>query len=412
MTKSDHYKNLSNLNNRIAVAGHICLDIIPPFDNSKKKVDELFLPGKLIEVGPAIISTGGAVSNTGLALHRLGVPTTLMGKIGSDFFGKIILDLLNIRDPALTKGMIMSAKSNTSYTVVISPPGSDRVFLHFPGANDDFSATDLGAIGLGGVHIFHFGYPPLMRRMYQNEGRELEALFRWVQNQGITTSLDLAKPDPKSEAGRVDWKLILERVLPFVDIFMPSVDEILYMLHRDFFHSLTQKHGEFNFIRFLDTKLLDSLADTLIKMGSNVVAIKLGDQGLYLRTGKNVQRLAGVIDPTYETALWSDRQLLAPCFQTNVIGTTGTGDCSVAGLLTGVTLGVGPVDALTLAVGVGACCTENLDATSGVPSLNIVCNRINAGWKCRNLHIKKPGWKWLKDRSIWQGPRDKDSNNL
>ncbi|MGD8963569.1 MAG: carbohydrate kinase family protein, partial [Desulfobacterales bacterium] len=140
MTKSDHYKNLSNLNNRIAVAGHICLDIIPPFDNSKKKVDELFLPGKLIEVGPAIISTGGAVSNTGLALHRLGVPTTLMGKIGSDFFGKIILDLLNIRDPALTKGMIMSAKSNTSYTVVISPPGSDRVFLHFPGANDDFNA--------------------------------------------------------------------------------------------------------------------------------------------------------------------------------------------------------------------------------------------------------------------------------
>ena len=147
-------------------------------------------------------------------------------------------------------------------------------------------------------------------------------------------------------------------------------------------------------------------------MGSNVVAIKLGDQGLYLRTGKKIQPLAGVTDPADETKLWSDRQLLAPCFHTNVIGTTGTGDCTVAGLLTGVTLGVSPVDALTLAVGVGACCTENLDATSGVPSLNIVYNRINAGWKCRDLHIKRPGWKWLKDRSIWQGPRDKDSKNL
>jgi sugar/nucleoside kinase (ribokinase family) len=412
MINSGLYKNLSNLNKKIAVAGHICLDIIPPFDDPKKNFDKLILPGKLIQVGPAIISTGGAVSNTGLALYRLGVQTILMGKIGSDFFGKIILDLLKTQDPALTKGMVMSAKSNTSYTVVISPPGSDRIFLHFPGANDDFDATDLRDIGLGGVHIFHFGYPPLMRRMYQNGGRELEALFRWVQNQGITTSLDLAKPDPKSEAGRVDWKLILERVLPFVDIFIPSVDEILYMLHRDIFHSLTQKHGEFNFIKFLDTELLDSLADTLIKMGSNVVAIKLGDQGLYLRTGKKIQRLAGVTDPADETKLWSDRQLLAPCFHTNVIGTTGTGDCTVAGLLTGVTLGVSPVDALTLAVGVGACCTENLDATSGVPSLNIVYNRINAGWKCRDLHIKRPGWKWLKDRSIWQGPRDKDSKNL
>lgn len=413
MMNSELYMNLSSLNKKIAVAGHVCLDIIPPFDGPKKNFDKLILPGKLIEVGPPIISTGGAVSNTGLALHRLGVPTILIGKIGSDFFGKIILDLLNSQDPALTKGMVLSAKSNTSYTVVISPPGSDRLFLHCPGANDDFSATDLRDIDLGGIHIFHFGYPPLMRRMYQSEGRELEALFRWVQNQGVTTSLDLAKPDPESEAGRVDWRLILERVLPFVDIFLPSVDEILFMLHRDIFHSLTQKHGEINFIKFLDTELLDNLADTLIKMGSNVVAIKLGDQGLYLRTGKNIQRLAGAMeDSTNEITRWSERQLIAPCFHTNVIGTTGTGDCTVAGLLAGVTLRVNPVDALRLAVGVGACCTENLDATSGIPSLNLVYNRINVGWKCRDLHINKPGWKWLKDQFIWQGPRDKTANNL
>ena len=409
MMNSDLYKNLSGLKKKIAVAGHVCLDIIPPFDGPRESFDKLILPGKLIEVGPALLSTGGAVSNTGLALHRLGIPTVLMGKIGSDFFGKIILYLLNSQNPTLTKGMVISAKSNTSYTVIISLPDSDRLFLHFPGANDDFSAIDLQDIHLGGIHVFHFGYPPLMRRMYQNEGRELEALFRWVQNQGIMTSLDLAKPDPESEAGRVDWRLILERVLPFVDIFLPSVDEILFMLHRDFFHSLTQKHGEVNFIKFLDTEVLDNLADTLIKMGSNVVAIKLGDQGLYLRTGKNIQRLAGA---TNEISRWSDRQLIAPCFHTDVIGTTGTGDCTVAGLLAGLALGVNPVDALKLAVGVGACCTENLDATSGVLSLHLVCNRINAGWKCQDLHIHKPGWQWLQDRSIWQGPRDKAANNL
>ncbi len=412
MVSSDLYKNFSDLNKKIAVAGHVCLDIIPPFDGPKKNFNKLILPGKLIEVGPAIISTGGAVSNTGLALHRLGVPATLIGKIGSGFFGKIILELLNSHDPNLTKSMVISAKSNTSYTVVISPPGTDRLFLHCPGANDDFSATDLHDIDFDGVHIFHFGYPPLMRRMYQNEGRELASLFQWVQNQGMTTSLDLAKPDPESEAGCVDWRLILERVLPFVDIFLPSVDEILFMLHRDIFHSLTQKHGEVNFIKFLDTELLDNLADILIKMGSNLVAIKLGDQGLYLRTAKNIQCLAGATDSTHEITRWSDRQLIAPCFHTNVIGTTGTGDCTVAGLLAGVALGVNPVDALRLAVGVGACCTEKLDATSGVPPLDLVFGRINAGWKCRDLQIKKPGWKWLQDQSIWIGPKDTDSTDL
>jgi len=407
MLKSGLNKNLKNLNQAVAVAGHICLDIIPSFHGPKMDFKKLILPGKLIDVGPAILSAGGAVSNTGLALHRLGVPTILMGKIGSDSFGKIILDLLNTQNSALTKGMIITAKSHTSYTVVISPPGSDRMFLHSPGANDDFSAADIRDIGLGEIRVFHFGYPPLMRRMYQNEGQELEKLFRWVQKQGVTTSLDLAKPDPESEAGGVDWRLILKRVLPFVDIFQPSVDEILYMLNRNIFHSLTQKHGESNFIKFLNTELLDRLADTLIKMGSNVVAIKLGDQGLYLRTGRNIQRLAGAGDIGADIARWSDRQLLSPCFHTNVIGTTGAGDCTIAGLLTGVIAGVDPIDALRLAVGVGACSTETLDATGGVPSWNIVYNRVSAGWKCRELLIEKPGWKWLKEHSIWQGPQDK-----
>jgi sugar/nucleoside kinase (ribokinase family) len=185
------------------------------------------------------------------------------------------------------------------------------------------------------------------------------------------------------------------------------VDEILYMLERNIFHSLTRKYGEFSFIQFINTELLDRLSNTLIKMGSNVVSIKLGDQGLYLRTGKNIQGLASAADPAADLARWSDRQLLAPCFHTNVVGTTGAGDCTIAGLITGVIAGVDPIDAIKLAVGVGACSTENLDATGGVPSWDIVYDRIRAGWKCREVQIEKPGWKWLREHSIWQGPQDK-----
>jgi sugar/nucleoside kinase (ribokinase family) len=408
MLKSGLTKNLKSLNKAIAVAGHICLDIFPSFNGPERDFRKLFFPGNLINVGPAMMSTGGAVSNTGLALYRLGVPTILIGKIGSDPFGKIILDLLNTKNSALTRDIIITSRSHTSYTVVISPPGCDRMFLHSPGANDDFGAADIHDTGLGGVRLFHFGYPPLMRRMYQNDGQELEDLFRWVKKRDIITSLDLAKPDPQTEAGSVDWRLILERVLPFVDIFQPSVDEILYMLDRNIFHSLTEKHGEFGFIQFISTELLDRLANTLIKMGSNVVAIKLGDQGLYLRTGKNLHQLAGAADLGPGLARWADRQLLAPCYYTNVVGTNGAGDCTIAGLITGVIAGVDPIDALKLAVGVGACSTEKLAATSGVPSWNIVYDRIRAGWKCREVQIEKPGWKWLQKQSIWQGPQDKN----
>ena len=123
------------------VAGHLCLDIIPHIAGiTPEAFRASFLPGHLIDVGPAALSTGGPVSNTGLALHKLGVPTQLMGKIGDDLFGQAVRQLVTGYDPRLADGMVVDPQANTSYTVVINPPGVDRIFLHCPGANDTFSA--------------------------------------------------------------------------------------------------------------------------------------------------------------------------------------------------------------------------------------------------------------------------------
>ena len=77
------------------VAGHICLDIIPQFDpQTAINFHTQFQPGSLTRVGPAIFSTGGAVSNTGLALHKLGIPTRLVARIGDDLFGQEVLRIV------------------------------------------------------------------------------------------------------------------------------------------------------------------------------------------------------------------------------------------------------------------------------------------------------------------------------
>ena len=52
------------------VAGHICLDITPEFTTGGKAVGDILRPGRLVSVGPATVSTGGAVSNTGLTLRH------------------------------------------------------------------------------------------------------------------------------------------------------------------------------------------------------------------------------------------------------------------------------------------------------------------------------------------------------
>ncbi len=120
---------------KIAIAGHICLDIIPRFEQKFSTRGTLFIPGTLSEIGGAVLATGGAVSNTGIALQRLGLPVSLMAKVGDDDFGQIILNILCRQDASLAEGMIVSSGAETSYSVVINLPGIDRMFLHCPGVN-------------------------------------------------------------------------------------------------------------------------------------------------------------------------------------------------------------------------------------------------------------------------------------
>lgn len=383
------------------VAGHICLDVIPAFRERESGIDTLLVPGKLIEVGPAVMATGGAVSNTGLALHRLGWATALMGKVGDDLFGRAILDILRRQESSLADGMIVTPGEPTSYTLVINPPGIDRMFLHCPGTNDTFSVDDVPEEALSHARLFHFGYPPIMRRMYADGGRELEALFRRAKAHGLTTTLDMAMPDPESDAARVDWRALLERTLPSVDVFLPSLDEILFMLDPERFDAL-RRAGEYD-----AASLLQDLSAQLLGMGVAVVALKLGDQGLYLRTTADPGRLAsmGRAAPP-DPRRWAGRELLSPCFRVSVAGTTGAGDCTIAGFLAGLLQGSMPEDTMTGAVAVGACSVEQADATSGVPSWPAVERRIRAGWPRLPVTLGLPGWRWASEQAIYVGPND------
>ncbi|MHB1630542.1 MAG: carbohydrate kinase family protein [Bacilli bacterium] len=390
------------------VAGHICLDIIPAISH-RGGFEQAFAPGRLLEVGAAALATGGAVSNTGLALHKLGIPTRLMGKVGDDIFGRAILTILESYHPTLIDRMIVSRGEASSYSVVISPPHVDRIFLHYPGANDTFGAADIQLPDLNDVSLFHFGYPPLMRRLYADGGIELAAILRTVKERHITTSLDMARPDPQADAGRADWPAILRRALPYVDVFLPSFEEILFMLDRDRFEALKRASGADELILLADGALLRNLADRLLSWGAGVVGIKLGDQGLYLRTSASSRRWddMGAGFPTGAAVeAWRGRELLAPCFFVEMVGTTGAGDSTVAGFLAALLHGMAPEEALTRAVAVGACNVEAADAASGVQSWDAVEKRMQAGWKRRSVTMPLSGWNWDARRAVWAGPGD------
>ncbi|MGZ4334278.1 MAG: carbohydrate kinase family protein [Gaiellaceae bacterium] len=356
------------------VAGHVSLDVFPALQGPVR-----LEPGRLVVVGPAVMSTGGAVANTGVALHRLGVRVRLVAKIGADLFGRAVLDALAEHGERLADDLIVSAEEATSYTIVINPPGVDRSFLHCPGANQTFSAQDVPYEKLEGVRLFHFGYPPLMPAMYANGGAQLRDMFARVHERGPATSLDVCQPDPEGEAGRVDWQEVLAQALPFVDVFAPSIDDLLFMLDPQARERLL---AGAELTAVVDRARLAELADSLTGMGASIVAIKLGEQGLYLRTTRDTARLRAFCDRIGLVAeAWRGREVLSPCFQPRVVaGTTGSGDSTIAGLLAALLRGADPSDAATSATAVGACSVEAVDPTSGIPCWPRVAERLANGW--------------------------------
>ncbi|MDB4868009.1 MAG: sugar kinase, ribokinase, partial [Cohnella sp.] len=107
---------------------------------------------------------------------------------------------------------------------------------------------------------------------------------------------------------------------------------------------------------------------------------------------------------------WCDRELLATCYEVSAVGTTGAGDCTIAGFLTGLLHGGTPESVLDGAVAVGACNVERADAVSGVPSWADVQRRMEAGWMRRDNKLALPGWN-RGDNGLWVGPGDRKPVN-
>lgn len=370
------------MSKKVIVAGHVCLDITPIFpENKVNNLSEILSPGKLIHMKNADVHTGGAVANTGLGMKVLGADVSLMGKVGKDAFGEMVLHILKEYDA--DTGMLVMDGETTSYSVVIAVPGIDRIFLHHPGANDTFVLEDIPEDALEDVALFHFGYPPLMQKMYEDDGEELLKIFKKMKSLGIATSLDMAMVDTSSKAGQADWKHILEKVLPYVDFFVPSAEELCFMLDRPRFEEWQKRANGGDVVEVLDIeKDIKPLADKCLSLGVKVLLIKCGAPGLYYRTA-DAEGISTVGERVLLNASdWTSKEGFEASYKPNkVLSGTGAGDTSIAAFLTAMLEGYPIEKCMQLATATGACCVESYDALSGLKSFEELEAKISAGWE-------------------------------
>lgn len=335
------------------VAGYLGVDLTPGFHPSRQAVSfaELFRPGKLIETEGLHISLGGVVANTGLAMLKFGRRVALAGCVGEDALGD--LALARLAQAGVSAGVRRKPGGRTAYGFVIAPPGLDRVFLEDSGCNRTFTADDVDWARVAQSRLFHFGYPPLMEALWTDGGAELRKLLARARETGAAVSLDMTLPDPDSPAGKAGWTAILEGILPLVDIFVPSIEEILFMLDPGLFARLVAGSGGGDLIEIIPPEAYEQLAERVLGMGVKILLLKAGHRGAYLRTAD----LAGLSAPSSPFGLADARGCPGgawiPPFPVEaglVRNACGAGDCAIAGFLSALLDGESVRDAAAFAM--------------------------------------------------------------
>jgi len=274
--------------------------------------------GRLFAAQPIEVVTGGIVCNAGIALARLGMKAAAFTYVGGDDWGAIIRRRLE-QEGVDCSLLLTHPTAATSTTAVLIDPSGERSFAHCVGAPKLIDR----ALLLDRLDVFArsrmmlLGYYSLMPNL---EG-DLPEVFAAVRQTGCRIALDAA-----GEGGTMQP---LDRILPHVDVYVPSRDEAAHQT------------GETDPRRMIERYRACG--------APGLLGVKLGAQGALLSPA------AGNFIPIPPVAPPGP-----------VLDTTGAGDSFLAGLIAGLLKGFDAARAGRLAAAVGACCVTGLGASAGL----------------------------------------------
>lgn len=321
------------------IAGYICVDLIPQFRQQEgiNTIKEMMRPGRLIELDGMEITLGGLVPNTGLAMLRFSNKVYLNGLLGKDILGGIVEGRLS--EYNILTGIENESNSGTAFGIVIAPPGIDRIFLESPGSNEFFAIHHVDFNVVAQSRLFHFGYPPLLKQFYKDDGIQLYEMFARIDRMGVLTSLDFSLPDPNGESGRINWRKILKKTLPHVDIFVPSLEEATQIIMPGVYAEIFANAGQDeNIIDLIPLDVIRKIGAELIEMGVKVALLKSGHKGLYLWTG-DVSSLNRKADIALDPCDWNNKCLWIPAYpadESKIKNASGAGDTASAAFFTAI----------------------------------------------------------------------------
>jgi sugar/nucleoside kinase (ribokinase family) len=274
--------------------------------------------GRLLITDPITMTTGGIVSNSGVAMARLGMKAAAFTYVGRDDWAPLVRQKFE-SEHFDASHLMTHPTAATSTTAVLIDPSGERSFAHCVGApklmnrQDFLNHLDFFAL----AKMVLVGYYSLMPNLED----DLPELFAKLRQMGCKTALDAA-----GDGGGMQP---LDRILPHLDVYVPSLSEAVHQT------------GETDPRRILQC---------FRRCGApGLLGVKLGTKGVLLSPAD------GQFVPID----------LVPA-PGPVVDTTGAGDSFYAGLLVGLLRGMSLADAGRLGAATGACCVTGLGATAGL----------------------------------------------
>lgn len=297
----------------------LCIGIIV-LDAVGKPIDRNVEKGGLVLFDELGIHLGGCASNAATDLCRMGLSAGVIGKLGKDPLGEIVVEQLR-GDNVDTTYVVFDADVNTSFTFVMVDSAGERSFYHTMGANAVFDHGDVSQEAIDDAKIVFVAGVYLMEKL--DRGGVVEVVRR-AKAAGKITAMDTAM------GSDLDKRLgDISPCFEDLDYFIPSYDEAKLLAGRS------------------DPA---DIAKTFHDCGVANVVVKLGGDGCYLSN-----------DLIKETV---------PSYQVDCIDALGAGDAWCAGFLAGVSKGWDFPRSALFGNAVAAHCVQSLGATTGIKTFD------------------------------------------
>ena len=257
---------------KILVIGDLNVDIIVSGMTEFPKL------GREIHCGDIRTVMGGSASIFACRLAQLGAEVDILGVVGRDENGKIVLNTLRTNNVGLDK-VITRGDVRTGVTLSLTFP-KEKALVTFVGSIGALEPSDVKPEvfeGYAHVHISSIYFQPKLLGY-------IDEIFKEAKSRGLTTSLD-TQDDPSGKYEKI-WD-----ILKHTDIFLPNDREAKGIANSS------------------------SLEDAIDKIGSKVkvLAVKCGSQGAIGKMGEKVVKVEPI--------------------EISPIDTTGAGDSFDAGFI-------------------------------------------------------------------------------